>query len=167
MKKLTDESIDNYHLELWDAARGRHGKTSSVPSSEASHIGELVRGAYVLQTWQSRGEQGSPVRFLAEYSVTREAVEVIVPKFIGSQIQIQTITEAKPMKRADKWKILEDWAKTNTYQEVSTEKVMEISGFSYPTVLNYIKTSPYFRKIQRGQWEVRDPKADREHEKNL
>lgn len=167
MKKLTDELIDTYHLELWDAAKGRHGSASSVPGSESSHIGELVRGAYVLQVWQARGEQGSPVRFLAEYSVNREAVEVIVPKFIGGQVQIQTVKEAKPMKRADKWKILEDWAKINTYQEVSTEKVMEISGFSYPTVLNYIKTSPYFRKIQRGQWEVRDPKADREHEKNL
>ena len=93
-------------------------------------------------------------------------IETLVAGFVGKQA-LAEVKESAPVKRADKWKILEDWAKTNTYQEVSTEKVMEISGFSYPTVLNYIKTSPYFRKIQRGQWEVRDPKADREHEKNL
>lgn len=167
MNQLTDEVIENYFVKLSRGLVSQYGSHSLVPAGEIGKVGEMVRGLYVLQLWQSRGQQGSAIRFLTDYSVSKEAAEVIVPEFIDKKLLAEITSDPKPIRRVDKWKTLEDWAKNNTYSEVSTEQLVEISGFSYQTVLNYAKTSPYFRKIQRGQWEVRDPKQDREHEKNL
>lgn len=165
MKHITDELVENYHKDLWRSAIERHGTAMRVPQDEVSRISELVRGLYVIQAWQARGSQGNPVRFMMDYSISRGAVESLITGFVGKEKLVEAV-EAKPVKRADKWKALEEWAKKNTYHEVTTEQLVEISGFSYQTVLNYVKTSPYFRKIQRGQWEVRDPKEDRAREKN-
>lgn len=165
MKQITDEVVHNYQAELWKSAVERHGSKFRIPLDEKHRLSELVRGLYVIQAWQARGSQGNPVRFMTEYSVQRPVIETLVPAFLGKQKLVEA-EEAKPVKRADKWKALEEWAKKHTYHEVTTEKLVEISGFSHQTVLNYVKTSPYFRKIQRGQWEVRDPKEDRAREKN-
>lgn len=165
MKTITDDIIHNYQAELWKSAAERHGSKFRVPLDEQHRLSELVRGLYVLQAWQARGCQGNPVKFMTEYSVSRGVIETLVPVYIGKDKLVEA-AEIKPVKRADKWRALEEWAKKNTYHEISTEQLVEIAGFSYQTVLNYLKTSPYFRKIQRGQWEVRDPKEDRAREKN-
>lgn len=165
MKKITDDVIHDYQAELWKNAVERHGTAFRVPTDEQSRMSELVRGLYVLQAWQARGSQGSPVRFMSDYSISRGVIESLVPSYVGKHELVQT-HEAKPVRRADKWKALEEWAKKNTYQEVTTEQIVEVSGFSHQTVLNYVKTSPYFRKIQKGRWEVRDPKEDRARKKD-
>jgi len=166
VKQITDEVVHGYQADLWRSAVERHGTKFRVPEEEQQRLGELIRGLYVLQTWQVHGSQGNPVRFMNEYSISRPVIETLIPAFIGKQKLLEAAVEVKPVKRADKWKALEEWAKKNTYQEVSTEQLVQIAGFSYQTVLNYVKSSPYFRKIQRGQWEVRDPKEDRERDKN-
>ena len=166
MKHITDEVIHDFYAELWRNAVERHGTRFRVPSDEQQRMGELLRGLYVLQSWQNNDSQGSPVRFMTECSVSRPVIETLITAFIGKQKLLEAAVVVKPVKRADKWKALEEWAKRNAYQEVSTEQLVEIAGFSYQTVLNYVKTSPYFRKIQRGRWEVRDPREDRERDKN-
>jgi len=165
VKQITDEVIHDYQANLWKSAVERHGTALKVPSDEQQRIGELVRGLYVMQTWQAHGSQGNPVRFMKDYSISMNVIGVLIPAFLGKQKLVE-IEEVKPVKRADRWRTLEEWAKKHTYHEVTTEQLVEISGFSYQTVLNYVKTSPYFRRIQRGQWEVRDPKEDRAREKN-
>jgi len=163
---ITDDKVISYNAELWREAIEKHGSKYRVPEEEIQRMGELVRGLYVLQVWQQRGGQGNPVKFLTEYNVSNESIAVLVSSFLKNQ-KLLEVLEDKPVKRADKWKTLEDWAKNKTYEEVTTEEIMEVCGFSNQTVLNYIKTSPYFRKIQRGRWEVRDPKEDRAREKNI
>jgi hypothetical protein len=162
---ITDETVITYNAELWREATEKHGSKYRVPEEEMQRMGELVRGLHVLQVWQSRGGQGNPVKFLAEYNVSNESIEVLAASFLGNQKLLEVLDE-KHVKRANKWKTLEDWAKNNTYEEVTTEQIMEVCGFSNQTVLNYAKTSPYFKKVQRGRWEVRDPKEDRAREKN-
>lgn len=163
---ITDDKVISYNAELWREAIEKHGSKYRVPEEEIQRMGELVRGLYVLQVWQQRGGQGNPVKFLTEYNVSNESIGILVSSFLKNQ-KLLEVLEDKPVKRADKWKILEDWAKNKTYEEVTTEEIMEVCGFSNQTVLNYVKTSPYFRKIQRGRWEVRDPKEDRAKEKNI
>lgn len=165
MNNITEEKVISYNAELWREAIEKHGSKYRVPEEDIQRMGELVRGLYVLQVWQERGGQGNPVRFLTEYNVSNESIEVLISSFLKNQKLLEALDE-KPVKRADKWKILEDWAKNKTYEEVTTEEIMGVCGFSNQTVLNYIKTSPYFKKIQRGKWEVRDPKEDRAREKN-
>lgn len=163
---ITDDKVISYNAELWREAIEKHGSKYRVPEEEIQRMGELVRGLYVLQVWQQRGGQGNPVKFLTEYNVSNESIAVLVSSFLKNQ-KLLEVLEDKPVKRADKWKTLEDWAKNKTYEEVTTEEIMEVCGFSNQTVLNYIKTSPYFKKIQRGRWEIRDPKEDRAREKNI
>lgn len=164
MKQITDTVVEDYQAELWRSATERAESIYRVPQDEVQRIGELARGLYVLQTWQQRGSQGSAVRFLKEYSLSSGVIETLVADFVGKQ-ELAEVKQAAAIKRADKWKSLETWAKNSLYQEVSTEKVVEVAGFSYQTVLNYIKTSGYFKQIKKGLWEVRDPKEDRLRDK--
>lgn len=166
MKKITDDAVNAVHVEMWAAASKKHGGTLKVPRDEVTRIGEFTRGLYVLQSWQNTPSAGNPIRFLRSYGVMENIVTELVEQYLGKEHLAEAAKDAKPEKRADKWRALEDWAKQNTFAEVPTDKVVEVAGFSYQTVLNYLKTSPYFRKIQKGLWEVRDPKEDRAREKN-
>lgn len=164
MKKITDEYVEEHTAQLWSSAIEQHGSASKVPRDESSRIGEITRGLFVLQVWQKNGSQGSPLRFLYTYGVSHEIAENLVSGHLGKQ-HLAADKEVRPVKRAVKWRALEEWASKNTYKEVTTEEVAEVAGFSVGTVLKYLTTSPYFRKIKRGTWEVRDPKSDREYEK--
>jgi len=166
MIKLNEETVEQYHASLWSAAEKEYGSMSKVAEEEIWRISELVRGLHVLHIWQQQGSVGSAVRFLRRYDLPQRAIDVLALDYIGIEVEELEQEKAQPVKRADKWKALEDWAKKNTYAEVTTEQVVELSGFSHATVLNYIKTSPFFKKIQRGSWEVRDPKEDRVSAKN-
>jgi hypothetical protein len=70
----------------------------------------------------------------------------------------------KAEKRSDKYDAFIDWSKAHLFEQYTTEQLVEISGFSYPTTLKFIQDSPVFRKIKKGLWEIRDPKADRQAE---
>jgi hypothetical protein len=164
--KITDDLVDEVNRKIWSEAKSKHGTASKVPRDEQSRMGELIRGLYVMQVWQNTPNPGNVLRFMKEYSISTEVSEYLIGEYLGKQHLVKAEKEKKPEKRANKWKALEEWAKANTYAEVTTEQMVSLSGFSYSTVLNYVKTSPYFRKISRGVWEVRDPKEDREREKN-
>jgi hypothetical protein len=164
--KITDDIVDKKNAELWRDAAAKHGTIYKVPRDESARMGELIRGLYVMQVWQQTPSAGNVVRFMRDYSISTPVIEYLVSEYLGKERLKEAVQEKKPERRADKWKALEEWCKNNLYKEVTTEEIVGLSGFSYPTVLNYLKTSPYFRKIQRGSWEVRDPKADREREKN-
>lgn len=69
-------------------------------------------------------------------------------------------------KRADKYDALLDWAKDHLFEQFTTEQIVEVSGFSYPTTLKFLQESPTFRKVKKGLWEVRDADADKKAEKN-
>ena len=166
MKNITESIIFETNESLWAAAAKKHGSLLRVSREDSAQIGDMIRGLYVLQMWQKRGGQaGNPVRFLQEYSIGESTINELIATYLGDDYLAEAVEKAKPERRADKWKALEEWAKQNFLKEVTTEELVRLSGFSYPTVLNYVKTSPYFRKVKRGSWEVRDPKADREAEK--
>jgi hypothetical protein len=69
-------------------------------------------------------------------------------------------------KRADKYDALLEWASDHLFEQFTTEQIVEISGFSYPTTLKFLQESPTFRKVKKGLWEVRDADADRKSEKS-
>jgi hypothetical protein len=81
-------------------------------------------------------------------------------------LEIESVDDVvgKTEKRSDKYDAFTDWAKSHVFEQYTTEQLVEISSFSYPTALKFIQDSPVFRKIKKGLWEIRDPKADREAE---
>ena len=167
LKTITDSLIFETNELMWAAASKRHGSLTRVPQEEVAAIGETIRGLHVLRVWQSRGgSAGNPVKFMREYSVNENVIKELVAQYAGNEQLLAAERTLKAPKRSEKWRALEDWAKQHFLEEVTTEQMVEVAGFSYPTVLNYLKTSPYFRKIKKGVWEVRDPKSDRAREKN-
>lgn len=71
-------------------------------------------------------------------------------------------TEREPVKRSEKYQAIIDWTQEHLYEQVTPQDVMSIGSISYPTALKLIGDRPdIFRKIKRGVYELRDPKADR------
>lgn len=152
------------HQQMWDAAIAEHGSVYAVPPSHADHISEVVRGLTILNGWS-----GGPNAALAELTsyMVREAakVEVLAMLNLKATVKQDDTALAVPTSRAARYRRLDDLAATNFAKEFTTEELMEQSGFSYPTILKYLKDSRCWRKAGRGRWEARNPSSDRKYEK--
>ena len=162
---ITDELIKNNHHQMWDEAVAEYGNAFSVPNETASRISETNRALYTLQVWQRLGSTGNPAKFLASYSINPEILIEVVRGYCSLEIDSVEDLTAKTEKRSDKYDAFIDWSKAHLFEQFNTEQLVEISGFSYPTTLKFIQDSPVFRKIKKGLWEIRDPKADRDADK--
>jgi hypothetical protein len=49
----------------------------------------------------------------------------------------------------DKWATFDAWTKEHQAEQFTTEQLVEIAGFSYPTVLKYVSESPLLAKSKR------------------
>jgi hypothetical protein len=64
--------------------------------------------------------------------------------------------------RADLYADIIEWCSKNVFAEATIPVLVEVSGLSAPSVRKFIGDRvDLFRKLRRGVWEVRDPKADR------
>jgi len=161
---ISDETINRKHREMWDEAVAEYGDTFKVPAEVIARISETTRALYVLQTWNRNGASGNPAKFLASYSVYPDILLEVVKDYCSIEIDSMEEVVAKPEKRSDKYDAFLDWTKAHLFEQYTTEQLVVISGFSYPTTLKFVQDSPVFRKIKKGLWEIRDPKADREAE---
>jgi hypothetical protein len=161
---ITDEMIKTNHKKMWDEAVSEHGNPFSVPHEASSRINETLRALYTLQVWQRSGSAGNPAKFLSTYSIYPDVLMEVVRDYCSLEIDMEDVT-AKAEKRSDKYDAFIDWSKAHLFEQYTTEQLVEISGFSYPTTLKFAQESPVFRKIKKGLWEIRDPKADRDAEK--
>lgn len=86
-------------------------------------------------------------------------------KVIGADEFSEIIISEKKSKRKDKYALADKFVSENVYEVITTAQLAEVSGFSNATAVKYINDHPHhFRKVQRGQYEIRDPKLDREIE---
>jgi hypothetical protein len=92
----------------------------------------------------------------------------VVPTRIRKLVPYPTLLEMMEnagrvsVKRAEKYQSIIDWTQDHLFEQVTPQQVMEIGDISYPTALKFIGERPdIFRKIKRGLYELRDPRADR------
>lgn len=163
---IADDLIEKTHRNMWADAITMHGDACKVPNDLIQEISDYVRGMYVLQTWRKNGSLGSALKFMRSYSLPEETIFQLAEKYCGVESVEDVQAELVVERRADKWDAFLSWGKTQVFEHFTTEQLCEKSGFSYQTTLEYLQTSSSFRKVKRGLWEVRDPKADREAEKN-
>lgn len=162
-KKLTDMYIDKVNADLWSEAELKYGSKFRVPAEAQYAMGAKIRALHCLQLWDGKG---SPVAHLAFYNIPEETLLEVVEEYCGIEVDVDDVkTELKTEKRADKWDAFVRWSKDHLFEQFTTEDLAAQSGFSYPTTLKYLQTSPAFRKIKKGLWEVRDPKSDKEIDK--
>jgi hypothetical protein len=109
---------------------------------------------------------GNPARYLSTYSVPTEVIADVVAEYCDEVVDPEELLTPRP-RRADKYDALLTWSKDHLFEQFTTEQLVEVSGFSYPTTLKFLQESPTFRKVKKGLWEVRDAEADKKAEKNL
>jgi hypothetical protein len=161
---INNDTIKTTHKKLWEDAKEEYGEAFKVPQDVVFKINETIRALYVLQVWQRDGSSGNPAKFLNTYSVHPDILIEVVRGFCSIDIDSVDDVVVKAEKRSNKYDAFLDWAKAHVFEQYTTEDLVLISGFSYPTTLKFVQESPAFRKIKKGLWEIRDPKADREAE---
>jgi hypothetical protein len=159
---ITIEHINAVHKSMWEDAVERHGDKFKVPSDEVNLISQQTRALYVLMGWNGTG---SPARLLSSYSIPTDIITDLVAEYYDETVAVEELTTPRP-KRADKYDAMLDWAKGHLFEQYTTEQLVEISGFSYPTTLKFLQDSPTFRKVKKGLWEVRDAVADKKADKS-
>lgn len=159
---ITLERIKETMLERWSEAAEEYGDAFSVPKEERFNISETERALHVLHVWNAEGAKGNPGRFLRMYGVPESIVVDVLARWCDMRITEEELTEIRTEKRSDKYDALIAWTRDKVGEQYTTEAVVEVAGFSYPTVLKFLQDSPHFRKVKKGLWEIRDPKADRE-----
>ena len=163
--KLSLDSLVIEVKEKWETASKTYGDKFAIPKEEKFALGEYERALYVLLVWQREGEKGNPARTLRTYGVSESTMAEVLADWCDMTITEEEVADIRVEKRADKYDSFIDWTKDKLFEQYTTEALVEVAGFSYPTVLKFIQDSPYFRKVKKGLWEIRDPKADREAEK--
>lgn len=152
-----DEAIARYKRGMSELAN-EYGHFR-YPWTEYMETSERLRAFSIIQ---SQGGQVNP-KVLSQYMVSpRIAQEVLAQMGITD-----TSIEITPkVSRADQYKAFEKWASDHDSEQYTTEQLVEVSGFSYPTVLRFIDGSPFFHKVKKGLYECRDEKMRREQAKH-
>lgn len=129
---------------------------SDVPRDEQFHASEKLRAAYSIHA-----NPGVPVaQVLKQYAIDHR----VWLYFADGQ------SDEKPYKRqsrAEKIDSVIKWAAHNVGKQVTLQMMIDESGIAYSMAKKITEDRPdVFRKIKRGQFEIRDPKADREADKS-
>lgn len=163
---INAEAIKIEMADKWGASAKVHGDMWAIPNDQRFMLGEYERAMHVLLLWKNEGEKGNPIRQLRSYGVMEAVIVDLISNWCDMTITTDDLAEIKTEKRADKYDAFIDWSKDKLFEQYTTDALVEVAGFSYPTVLKFLQESPHFRKVKKGLWEIRDPKADREAEKD-
>lgn len=157
---ITSDVVSAVNTGLWSALANQYGDIYSVPADARWRASEIVRSLWVLAVWQREGGGRHPFSFLRAYGVPDDIAQYAVTSFTDETALPDDAQ--RPEKRKDKWATFEAWARDHVGEQFSMDALVEISGFSYPTTLNYVKQSLYFRKIKKGLYEATAPPERRE-----
>jgi hypothetical protein len=133
-----------------------YGDASSVPADDQRLASEKLRAAYCIDT-----NPDVPV------------AQVFKTYSIDSRVWGHFVENADDMKlerkltRADKQAKVLEWASKNVGAKIELTKLMEVGDIAYSMAKKITENRPdVFWKIKRGQFEVRDPEADRKADKD-
>jgi hypothetical protein len=151
--RFTDEQANTEYKTTINALIAKYGTSTRVPRDEWNEASETLR---LRQTINANG--GKVTRHLLSQMMFPESIiRKVNPDFDGFEPKV---------KRANKYDSVYKWLDENPGAQVTTQELCDVSEMSYPTTLKFIDNNPqYFRKVKRGTYEVRNPKAEREAEK--
>lgn len=129
-----------------------HGDASSIPNDERHLASERLRASYCVHA-----NPDLPIpQIFKSYSVDPKVWEFFIE-------DVDAVKFERRQSRADKVKNVLNWATENVGEEITLDRIMEVGDVSYSMAKKITEDRPdVFRKIKRGCFSVRDPKADRE-----
>jgi hypothetical protein len=163
LKDVSESTPSNVHSQMWDEAISEYGDQFKVPAPVVYEINDRYRALHALLKWKKEGALGNPIKYLHQYSIMESNLIAVARDYCNIEIDEEKIAEeVKTEKRADKYDSFIEWSKAHLFEQFTTDQLVAQAGFSYQTTLKFIQESPHFRKVKKGLWEVRDPKADKE-----
>ena len=154
---LTIEDANRLHKEDWARLIDKYGSAFKVPQEEVARQAEVTRARLCLATNSEKCPEQTPVGKLKWYGFT----EAFIAAF-GFDLSEHT---AAP-RNADKRKQADAWWHENVGAQIKPQELADAVGWSYSTALDYIKDNvTVFFPVKRGLYEVRDPKVERERDK--
>jgi len=165
---MSDVEIDIRHREMWDQAIAEHGAANLVPQAQAQKISDEIRARYCVAYW-NRGI--NLVSHLRQMMVSEDLIVRLVEESgieVSKDESGKVIIEKKAKrKRDDLTKDLISWLDANPYKVITVRDLCEIGKVAHMTIRKFIVDRPdYFRPGEkRGEWEIRDPKAEREFDR--
>jgi transposase len=113
------------------------------------------RAAYSVITGFADGKSVSEIS--SYYGISKEIIQHWMGYFDFSSSK----AESKG-KRTSKTKVIEDYLAKNVGKTINFAKVAEELKISVPTVYNFHRDNrSYFKKIERGSFQIVDPKVER------
>lgn len=149
--RITNEQASDQYRTAVQALITKYGGATYVPQDEWREVSELTRLHQTINALDGKVTR----RLLSQYMFAPATIEKVSPQLLEEELAKQT--------RSDKHKTIYEWLDANAGETITTQDFADIAELSYPTTLKFIETNPqYFRKIKRGQYEIRNPKAERE-----
>lgn len=155
MKQVTPEFIDKKWHEMWDEAESAHGLPTDVPPSVRDEMSERLRALWVAHYWQQGKITGSLHGAMNSHSIAEKAY-LWVADACGERSSRAEKTSApqKATKRKDRWDSFVRQIRGESGKEFTTEELVNLSGFSYPATLSFVKNNPLFVHVKKGVWKV-------------
>jgi hypothetical protein len=149
------------HRDEYKATIGKlieeYGDASSMPTEEHYLAGERLRAAYSIFA----NPDVAVAQVFKTYSIDTRVWHYYVDVDDAESMKIE-----RRMTRADKIASVMKWAAENVGTQITLEKLIDTGGIAYSMAKKITEDRPdVFRKIKRGLFEIRDPKADREADK--
>lgn len=134
-----------------------YGNASSVPYEDQYLAGEKLRAAYSIFA----NPEVPVAQVFKTYTIDTRVWHHYVDVDDAESMKIE-----RRMTRVEKVASVMKWATENVGTQITLEKLIETGGIAYSMAKKITEDRPdVFRKIKRGLFEIRDPKADREAEK--
>jgi hypothetical protein len=129
---------------------------SDIPRDEQFHASEKLRAAYSVHA-----NPGVPIaQVLKQYAIDHR----VWSYFTNEKSDEKSY---KRLSRAEKLDSVLKWASCNIGKQVTLQTLIEESDIAYSMAKKITEDRPdVFRKVKRGIFEIRDPKADRDADKS-
>lgn len=151
------ENAKQTRQEKYEALLEKYGNYTNIPFDETFLINEELRALYCFNASPNL----SKIEALKHYSIDRRIWNLFIEGITEDHLAI-----SKKPKRTDKYDSIIEWTEEHLFEQITPQTIMEVGEISYPTAIKFINDRPdIFRKVKRGLYEVRDPKADRKAEK--
>lgn len=112
---------------------------------------------YASATITGFSEDKSVSEISGYYSIDKDIV-----KYWMDYFNFTNIKEQKSSKRSSKTKVIQDYLNKNEGKIINFAKLADELNISTPTVYNYYNSNrAYFKKINRGTFEILNPKNER------
>jgi predicted transcriptional regulator len=132
-----------------------YGNASDIPADDQRLFSEKLRASYAIHA-----NPDTPVhQVLRSYSVDSR----VWGDFVNDA---EDMKQDRKLSRKEKHASVLDWASRNVGEKIELTKLMDTCAIAYSMAKKITEDHPdVFRKVKRGHFEIRDPKADREADK--